>query len=97
MGAARAGPEQLQASVLEWVLAPVRGEWATPAWQAHLASPQAFMLHYTPVVPDGAGGWQVRHVGRQAWQLAVVASPALLPRPALLPSRPAAALPWPST
>ncbi|EFN51722.1 hypothetical protein CHLNCDRAFT_139890 [Chlorella variabilis] len=59
VGAARAGPEQLQASVLEWVLAPVRGEWATPAWQAHLASPQAFMLHYTPVVPDGAGGWQV--------------------------------------
>lgn len=59
VGAARAGSPQLQASVVEWVLAEVRAEWATPAWQAHLASPQAFMAAYTPVEPDGAGGWQL--------------------------------------
>lgn len=45
--------------VVEWVLAPVRAEWASPAWQAHLASPEAFIQQYTPVNPDGAGGWQV--------------------------------------
>lgn len=48
--------------VVEWVLAPVRAEWASPAWQAHLASPEAFIQQYTPVQPDGAGGWQVRLV-----------------------------------
>lgn len=60
MGAARAGPEQLQVSVLEWTLADVRAEWASPAWQAHLASPEAFIQQYTHASPDGAGGWQVR-------------------------------------
>ncbi|KAL4423234.1 hypothetical protein ABPG77_000026 [Micractinium sp. CCAP 211/92] len=59
VGAVCAAPPQLQASVVEWVLAEVRAEWATPAWQARLASPQAFMEAYTPVEPDGAGGWQL--------------------------------------
>ncbi len=45
--------------VVEWVLAPVRAEWTSQAWQAHLASPEAFIQQYTPVTPDGAGGWQV--------------------------------------
>ena len=69
MGAARAGPEQLQASVLEWVLGGVRAEWASPAWQAHLASPQIFMQHYTPITPDSAGGWQVGCDYVAAWWL----------------------------
>ena len=49
--------------VVEWVLAGVRAEWASPAWQAHLASPEAFIQQYVPVVADGAGGWQVRRDG----------------------------------
>lgn len=40
MGAVTAGPPELQAQVVEWVLAGVRAEWTSPAWQAHLASPQ---------------------------------------------------------
>ncbi|PRW59064.1 HASTY 1-like isoform X1 isoform B [Chlorella sorokiniana] len=58
VGAVTAGPPELQAQVVEWVLAPVRAEWSLPAWQAHLASPEAFIRQYTPVSPDGAGGWQ---------------------------------------
>ena len=63
VGAVAHQPEQTQAQVVGWVLSGVRQEWLSPAWQAHLASPQAFMQHYTPVLPDGAGGWQVRAVG----------------------------------
>ena len=59
IGAVTAGPPEMQASVVEWVLAGVRQEWSTPGWQAHLASPQAFIQCYTPPTPDGAGGWQV--------------------------------------
>lgn len=59
VGAVTAGPLDLQASVVEWVLAGVRAEWTSPVWQAHLGSPQAFMQRYTPVEADGAGGWQV--------------------------------------
>jgi exportin-5 len=58
------GPEALQASVLEWVLAGVRAEWARPEWQAHLATPEAFIKHYTPVLPDSDGSWQVGRHGR---------------------------------
>ncbi|PSC73686.1 HASTY 1 [Micractinium conductrix] len=63
VGAVTAGPLDLQASVVEWVLAGVRAEWTSPVWQAHLGSPQAFMQRYTPVEADGAGGWQL---GNQA-------------------------------
>jgi len=59
VAASCAGPEQLQSTVVDWVLAEVRGEWGTPDWQAHLATPQAFIARYTPVEADGAGGWQV--------------------------------------
>ena len=59
VGAVVQQPEQTQAQVVGWVLSGVRQEWLSPAWQGHLASPQAFMQHYTPVLPDGAGGWQV--------------------------------------
>lgn len=58
VGAVTAGPPELQAQVVEWVLAGVRAEWASPAWQAHLASPQAFLQRYVTAVPDSAGGWQ---------------------------------------
>lgn len=63
VGAVRAGAPQLQAQVVEWVLAGMRAEWASPGWQAHLASPQAFMQRYIPVTPDSSGGWQVGSCG----------------------------------
>lgn len=59
MGAVTAGPPELQAQVVEWVLAGVRAAWADPAWQAHLAGPQAFISQYIRVESDGAGGYQV--------------------------------------
>ncbi|GAB4816646.1 hypothetical protein N2152v2_003692 [Parachlorella kessleri] len=68
LGAAVAGPQQLQLSVVEWVLSPVRADWAQPVFQATLASPQAFITHYLPLEADPAGGYQV---GGQLprWQL----------------------------
>ena len=44
------------------MLSPVRTDWAQPAFQATLASPQAFITHYLPLEADPAGGYQV---GRQ--------------------------------
>lgn len=63
MGAVTAGPPELQAQVVEWVLAGVRADWSSPGWQAHLAGPQAFMAQYIRLESDGAGGYQVRAAG----------------------------------
>ncbi len=50
--------------MVEWVLAPVRARWQSPAWQATLGSPAAFMASYMPLVAAGASFAEVRpHVG----------------------------------
>lgn len=46
--------------VVEWVLAPVRARWQSPAWQAALASPAAFFAAYMPLSRSGAGFAEAR-------------------------------------
>ena len=46
------------------MLAPVRARWQSPAWQATLGSPAAFMAAYMPLAARGAGFAEVRaHAG----------------------------------
>uniref|UniRef100_A0A1D1ZT05 Uncharacterized protein n=1 Tax=Auxenochlorella protothecoides TaxID=3075 RepID=A0A1D1ZT05_AUXPR len=54
--ASAAGGPAAQASVLEWVLAPVRGAWAEHGFHAALASPAAFRATYMPVRPTAQAG-----------------------------------------
>lgn len=49
------GPVQ----VVEWVLGGVRTEWQSPAFQAALASPAAFIAHYIDLHADAAGHAEV--------------------------------------
>ena len=46
--------------VVEWVLAPVRARWQSPAWQAALASPAAFFAAYMPLSRSDAGFAEAR-------------------------------------
>lgn len=41
--------------VVEWVLGGVRTEWQSPAFQAALDSPAAFVSHYISLHADAAG------------------------------------------
>ena len=41
--------------VVEWVLGGVRTEWQSPAFQAALDSPGAFVSHYISLHADAAG------------------------------------------
>jgi exportin-5 len=72
LAASQAGPLELQASLAEYALAPVRAEWTSPEFQGYLASPQAFLGYYVPVsadptVPSGvrigcqSGRWALYH------------------------------------
>lgn len=67
--AAAAGADiQLQKQVVEWVLGGVRTEWQSPAFQAALDSPGAFVSHYISLHADAAGQPEVG--GQQPrWQL----------------------------
>lgn len=62
--------------VVEWVLAGVRSEWQSPAFQAALDSPSAFVRHYmglsiTAGVPEVSITAAVSHQPEQAWHSAL--------------------------
>ena len=72
LAASQAGSLELQASLSEWALAPVRAEWTSTEFQGYLASPQAFLGHYVPLIADSsapggvlvgcqAGRWALYH------------------------------------
>lgn len=68
LAAASGADLQLQKQVVEWVLGGVRTEWQSPAFQAALASPAAFIAHYIDLHADAAGHAEVG--GQQPrWQL----------------------------
>ncbi|KAG7667885.1 hypothetical protein Ndes2526B_g01708 [Nannochloris sp. 'desiccata'] len=70
LAASQAGSLELQASLSEWALAPVRAEWTSPEFQGCLASPQAFLGHYVPVNADSSAPAGVR-IGCQAGRWAL--------------------------
>ncbi len=70
LAASKAGPFELQANLTEWALAPVRAEWASSEFQGYLASPQAFLGYYVPVVVDPSVPGGVR-IGCQAGRWAL--------------------------
>ena len=49
LSAALSGAPELQISLLEWALSPVRAVWTSPEWHSQLSQPQAFVEHYVPV------------------------------------------------
>ncbi|KAK9833279.1 hypothetical protein WJX81_002345 [Elliptochloris bilobata] len=68
LAASKAGDPNLQGQVVEWVLAPVRARWQSPAWQATLGSPAAFLAAHMPLAGISAGFAEVG--GRLArWEL----------------------------
>ncbi|KAL3150212.1 hypothetical protein ABBQ32_000071 [Trebouxia sp. C0010 RCD-2024] len=68
LAAASGADLQLQKQVVEWVLAGVRTEWQSSAFQAALDSPAAFISHYFDLHADAAGHAEVG--GQQPrWQL----------------------------
>jgi exportin-5 len=70
LGASQAGSLELQTSLTEWALAPVRAEWASPEFQGYVASPQAFLAYYVPVTVDSSAPGGVR-IGCQAGRWAL--------------------------
>ena len=51
--------DALGVQVVEWVLGGVRSEWQSSAFQAAVASPAAFVAHYTSLHSDAAGHVEV--------------------------------------
>ena len=47
--------------MVEWVLGGVRSDWQAAAFQATLASPDAFAAHYIDLHQDAAGNPEVPH------------------------------------
>ena len=47
--------------MVEWVLGGVRSDWQAAAFQATLASPDAFAAHYIDLHQDAAGDPEVPH------------------------------------
>lgn len=70
LAASQAGSLELQTSLSEWALAPVRAEWTSTEFQGYLASPQAFLGHYVPVNADSTAPGGVR-IGCQAGRWAL--------------------------
>ena len=74
LAASMSGPVELQFSLAEWALSPVRTAWSDPEFQSRIATPQAFLSYYVPVSvvskeesPGGvsigcqAGRWALYH------------------------------------
>ncbi|KAG2446348.1 hypothetical protein HXX76_000935 [Chlamydomonas incerta] len=56
LAASAAGPPVLQAQLVKLIFEPIAQQWASPEWQATVASPQAFISSYMPLTPSAGGG-----------------------------------------
>ncbi|KAG2429155.1 hypothetical protein HYH02_014190 [Chlamydomonas schloesseri] len=56
LAASAAGPPVLQAQLVKLIFEPIAQQWASPQWQATVASPQAFISSYMPLTPIAGGG-----------------------------------------
>ncbi|KAK9825813.1 hypothetical protein WJX74_009906 [Apatococcus lobatus] len=53
--AAHSPDPAIQSQAAEWALREVREVWGQADWQRHLASPEAFASHYTPLETSASG------------------------------------------
>jgi len=51
LSASTAAPPEVSSQLVRWLLTPIATEWAQPAWQATVSSPETFVQAYLPLHP----------------------------------------------